>query len=260
MNERYTFGTGSLAAERLHVLARVFEPTMAALLDAAGARRADRVVDLGCGPGSSTGSLVRLVDAGQVTGLDGSAAFLAEAVTRLPAARFVNADVTAPWPVEPPDLAYARFLLAHLPTPTTAVGRWRAQLAPAGLLLLEELENIETGIDAYRRYLGITTALVASRGASMYAGRALRDRFPGALVDRAFTLDVAPVDASAMFTMNLASWREDPWITAHLGAAELDELAGALRAAASGTATVRWTVRQIALRAPAPGPTGAVAS
>jgi trans-aconitate 2-methyltransferase len=253
MSERYSFGTGSVAARRLHVVARVFEPSFASLLEVAGVRRVGRVLDLGCGPGSSTGSILRLVTAHEVVGLDASAEFVAEAAERLPAARFMIGDVTEPWPTDPPDLAYARFLLAHLPGPVEAAEGWRSQIAPAGALLIEEPEAIETKVDAYRRYLEVTTALVASRGATMYAGRELRGRFADASVDRPFLLDVAPADATAMFTMNLVSWRDDPWIVEHLSPGELDRLHADLASApARSEQAVGWTLRQLALPASLP--------
>jgi SAM-dependent methyltransferase len=252
VRDRYTFGTGSIAAERLHLVARVFEPALAALLDAVGTGRPDHrvgcLVDLGCGPGSSTGSLAHLVVADHVVGIDASPEFVAEAAGRLPDARFLVGDVTEPWPVERPDLVYARCLLAHLARPVDVARRWREQLAPGGLLLLEEPEAIDTDIEVYRRYLEITQALVASRGAQMYAGRELRGRFADALVDRPFILDVAPEQASALFSMNLASWRHDPWVAAHVGGAELDRLDAALSSPPEADApAVRWTVRQVAL-------------
>jgi trans-aconitate 2-methyltransferase len=254
VQDRYTFGTGTIAARRLHTVARVFEPAMVALLEALGVARADRVLDLGCGPGSSTGSLQRLVSTPDLVGIDGSPAFVAEAARNLPGARFLVGDVTEPWPVDPADLVYARCVLAHLPEPVAMARRWREQLAPGGRLVLEEPETIDTDIGVYRRYLEITNALVASRGAAMYAGRELRGRFRGALVDRPFVVDVDPADASAMFTMNLASWRDDPWVVAHLSPGDLHRLDDDLTSAPAATSEpVRWTVRQIALGADAPG-------
>ncbi|MCA1739805.1 MAG: class I SAM-dependent methyltransferase [Actinobacteria bacterium] len=43
------------------------------------------------------------------------------------------------------DLIHARLLLTHLPRPETAVEDWLTQLAPGGLLVLQEVERIETG-------------------------------------------------------------------------------------------------------------------
>jgi len=40
---------------------------------------------------------------------------------------------------------YARFLLAHLPEPGVLAHAWAGELAPGGLLILEEVEWIRTG-------------------------------------------------------------------------------------------------------------------
>jgi SAM-dependent methyltransferase len=249
----YSFGTGDHAAERLEILARVFEPALADLLGEVDPT-VTRVLDLGCGPGSSTASLARLLHPAELIGLDTSLAFLVRAAANVPDARFLEADVTEPWPVDPPDLAYARFLLAHLPDPVAMVGVWLGRLSPGGLLLIEETERIATEVAAYRDYLDITQALIDGRGATLYVGADLADRLDGAIVDRAFELDVSPADATAMFVPNLASWRTDPWVRQRYRDDELDELDQHLRRAAQRTRTpVRFTIRQIALRPPDPG-------
>ena len=51
-----------------------------------------------------------------------------------------------------------------------------------------------------------------------------------------------------MFTLNLRSWRDDPWIRATTRPSELDDLVAAFQAAESQAATpVRWTLRQLVL-------------
>jgi trans-aconitate 2-methyltransferase len=56
---RYTYGDSALAAERLGLVARMFEPTTRSFLEAVIGRSPALAVDLGCGPGirpvSSTG-------------------------------------------------------------------------------------------------------------------------------------------------------------------------------------------------------------
>lgn len=248
----YTFGSNPTAADRLLVVARVFDPTMAAVLAELPIRRWRHLVDLGCGPGSSTERLLSHVDVERCTGVDASADFAALARTRVPEAAFLVGDVLAPLPVDRPDLVYARYLLSHLPDPLGVVAGWRAQLADDGYLVLEEPETIESDDAVVRDYLAVTAGVVASRGADMYVGRTLA-ALPGAVVNRAFVLDVAMEDAATMFALNLATVRTDPWVQANHDSHALDALAEALAArrsgaaVASGTApaTVRWTLRQV---------------
>jgi SAM-dependent methyltransferase len=246
----YSFGSGDPAAERLLVLADVFAPTMRALLAELPRRRWRSVVDLGCGPGSTTTGLRRELDAERITGVDASEAFVAEARRRVPDAEFVVGDVLAdPWPVPPPDLVYARFLLSHLGDPLAALRHWRAQLADGGSVVVEEPERIDTDVAVFDEYLSLTKGLVASRGAVMLVGDQLAGLGDndGVALNRAFPLDVATANAARMFHLNLLSWRDDPWIAAHQRPDALDALDAELVAHVQGErrGSIHWTVRQL---------------
>ena len=145
MSGRYTFGDGDLAADRLALVAAVFEPTSRALLiraDAVVAGGADgvgRAVDLGCGPGHTTRLVAAVCRARATLGLDASERFVATArsLTDDPAVTYAVHDVTrAPLPGGPADLVHARLLLAHLPGPLDVVELWRSCLRPGGVLVL----------------------------------------------------------------------------------------------------------------------------
>ena len=77
-----------------------------------------------------------------------------------------------PFPVRGADLIYARLVLAHLADVRTTVGSGRRNSAP-GLLVLDEVERIDTDNEVFRDYLGVVTGMIASRGADMYAGARL---------------------------------------------------------------------------------------
>lgn len=253
--QRYTFGSNPTAADRLLVVARVFDATMAAVLAELPARRWRHLVDLGCGPGSSTARLLAHLDVERCTGVEASAEFAALARTRVPASSFVVGDVLAPLPVERPDLVYARYLLSHLPDPVAVAAAWQGQLADDGYLVLEEPETIASDDAVVRDYLALTAGVVASRGADMYVGRTLA-AVSDAVVNRPFLLDVPMEDAATMFALNLATVRMDPWVRANHDPGSLDRLAGALADRRSGAAvargdapaTVRWTLRQVVAR------------
>ena len=244
----YTFGTNPTAAERLLLLARVFDPTMAAVLAELPRRSWRRVVDLGCGPASSTERLAAHLDVAELVGVDASADFCAEAARRLPTARFVTGDVLAPLPGPAPDLVYARFVLSHLPEPLAVARRWADQLAPDGMVVLEEPERIDTDDDVLRSYLALTGAVVASRGAAMFVGPTLA-ALDGP-VNRVLELPVDGRDAARMFSLNLASVRLDPWAQDRHTVAELDALAAALAARTTAPGpVVGWHIRQVVLAA-----------
>lgn len=250
MTTRYTFGDGDVAAERLALLAEVFEPTSRRLM-ARAPRGAALAVDLGCGPGYTTRLLASVTGARATVGLDVSADFVARA--EVPAAgsgpgsgvSFAVHDVNAvPFPLggRRPDVAHARFLLAHLPDAAAVVDRWRGAPAPGGVLLLDELEDIQPPPGVLRDYEELVTALVASEGADMYAGRALAG-LGGEPV--AFDVD-APV-AARMFGMNLATWGDDAVRRGLVDPAGVERLAAGLAAVTGGTA--RWVHRQFVLPA-----------
>ena len=69
--------------------------------------RADRIVDLGCGPGNSTTLLVERYPDAEVIGLDSSLDMLREARARLPNCRFLHSDLATWSPAEPVDLLFA---------------------------------------------------------------------------------------------------------------------------------------------------------
>ena len=91
-----------------------------------------------------------------------------------PGVVFAVHDVTVvPFPAGPAGLVYGRFLLSHLPDPAAALAAWATQLAPGGLLLVEEVERIHTAQPALRGYLDTAAALLAARGHTLEIGAAL---------------------------------------------------------------------------------------
>src|SRR6188768_1424461 len=115
--DRYTFGDGPLAADRLALLAATYEPSSARLLRMCASLASRRAVDLGCGPGHSTRLLHALVGPASTVGLDSSPDHVARArATALSGVEYAVADVTrTPLPGDAPaDLLYCRFLLTHL--------------------------------------------------------------------------------------------------------------------------------------------------
>jgi trans-aconitate 2-methyltransferase len=251
---RYTFGATDAARERLDLLARIFEPSSFAFLEAVVDAEPQLALDLGCGPGHTTALVRRATSARRVVGIDAASSFIEAAVARFGGAgvEFIVADVMSlPAEVTPADLIFARFLLAHLPDPPTRVAEWVAHLTPGGALAVEEVEDIVTDEPAFRSYLEMTRDLVASTGATLYAGPRLAgvESTAGAISSNVVELTVPASDAARMFSLNLDSLRDDPWVRRHRTGEQLARLNASLVELSSATAAddVTWRLRQVVL-------------
>jgi SAM-dependent methyltransferase len=136
-SQGYVLGQSSRAARRLEIQDAHFADLSEWLLDDLALRPADRVVELGCGPGSfSRRILRRLGEGGMLVGVDASEGLLSQARTALAGtgeARFepVLADIArlGPW-LDGADVVVARTVLHHLPVAEAFLGRLRAALRP----------------------------------------------------------------------------------------------------------------------------------
>jgi SAM-dependent methyltransferase len=255
---QYQFGDQDLAARRLEVVARVFEASTRQLLETAGRRPDALAIDLGCGPGFTTRLIAEVLGCEAVVGLDTSERFLAMA-RRAESAhlRFHQHDVlSTPFPEAPADLLFCRFLLSHLAHPGSCLEAWATQLSPNGLLVIEEVEAIETTQAVFGRYLGIVESMLKSQGTALYVGgplesladspplrRALRKR-----LSRALRFPVSNRDAAAMFSMNVPNWKDRPFIRENFNAESIEELEAGLRDLANAENTesaITWTLRQM---------------
>lgn len=100
-----------------------------------------RVYDLGCGPGNSTELLARAFHAAEIIGVDNSENMLAVARARVPAARFVKADI-ADWnPPSPADVVFANAALHFLPDHRGLIARLVDSLGPGGRLAVQMPDN-----------------------------------------------------------------------------------------------------------------------
>ena len=95
------------------------------------------VVDLGCGPGNVTALLKRRWPEAEVTGVDGSAAMLAKAREAAPDCRFVEADIAAWAPAQPPDVIYSNAALHWVGGHDTLFPRLLSLLPRGGVLAVQ---------------------------------------------------------------------------------------------------------------------------
>jgi SAM-dependent methyltransferase len=253
---QYSFGDGGVAARRLDLVSRIFDPPSTELLRNAVSRPPSLAVDVGCGPGNTTRLVHDVTEAVRTVGLDRSPAFVAEARQRpakRPGLEFLEHDVTVvPFPVTGADLIFARLVLAHLPDVLAMVDAWTTQLTHDGLLVLDEIERIDTDNEVFADYLGVVTGMIASRGADMYAGRLLEHLTPPAgtavTLNRVFHLVVPTASVAEMFGLNLSVWCDDPWVVAH-HASLVRALPDRLAALTASTRTdeIAWDLRHVVL-------------
>ena len=220
-------------------------------------------LDLGCGPGLTTRLLHETTGSRLTVGLDGSESFIARARNRAPhGIEFMVHDVrVVPFPTEQADIAYCRLLLPHLVSPSEVVAAWATQIRPGGLLLLDELESVDTEEPAFVNYLDqVARRVVADEGADLYVGPALHAMAdpPGTqrLADELITFTPGAVTTARIFSMNLAELTERGTVDAR------PDLAERLEAIAQGgdARPASWRVRQLAFQSAGgpDSPTGSV--
>jgi trans-aconitate 2-methyltransferase len=251
---RYAFGDSDVAAQRLGLLAQTFDTPSRSLLQQLRPGPLDLVLDLGCGPGHSTALLAEVLAPRRLAGLDQSEAFLAHASLSGVEARWYQHDLTTiPFPSGPADLAYARLVLAHVTEAEQVVQGWTSQLAPRGLLVLEEDEDIVTDDPTLSRYELMADDLVTARGGNLYIGRRLAELdFVGGevVLNRVYDHAVPGAIAARLFLMNFGVWRQDPLVVDRYPQGELDRLGEELARIVdrSSGPEVLFRIRQLALR------------
>jgi trans-aconitate 2-methyltransferase len=255
--DRYTFGDGAIAADRLALLAATYEPSSARLLRMCGSLAPRRALDLGCGPGHSTRLLHAVVAPTVTVGIDRSPEHVARARdTAPPGIEYAVHDaLVAPLPgVTPPDVLYCRFLLTHLRDPARALAVWAGAAAARAALIVEETAEMSSPHPAFRRYYALVAALQRHYGQDLTIGRTLDGALIGSgwhvEIDVASELSLPAARMARLHCLNLATWRDDPFARASFAPQLLDELAVALDAIASGgeaAPPVRHSMRQLVL-------------
>ena len=130
------------------------------LLDAVGAGRGTRLLDLATGPGYVAGRAV--ARGAEPVGFDLSDAMLAYAREHVPGVEFVRGDVTAlPFEDESFDAVTAAFLLLHLAEPERAVAEAARALRPGGAAAFTVWD-----VPARGRWLGVLVDAIEEVGVS----------------------------------------------------------------------------------------------
>lgn len=251
----YLFGDTDRAALRLRVLAEVYATSSRAFLQEVVQTTPQLALDLGCGPGYTTRLPAETTHAARAIGLESSERFVAlaqkESTEHI---SFLLHDVTqVPFPIGPADLISCRLLLTHLQEPEDVIACWATQLCPGGVLLLEEVEWIQTDQPLFRTYLGIVAAMLEQQRNQLYIGPLLEDMpVSGALsrrLNRVYRLPVSTKQAATMFSLNIPSWKNQPFVQQRYGTAVITQLEEELRALAETSTSageIEWGMRQIA--------------
>jgi len=96
-----------------------------------------RVLDLGCGPGTSTAVLCERWPRAEVVGLDSSEEMLQTARRTLPGVRWVRDDLRSFVPERPFDLVFSNAVLHWVPDHPTVLRRIWEWVAPGGALAFQ---------------------------------------------------------------------------------------------------------------------------
>jgi SAM-dependent methyltransferase len=250
----YLFKDTDRAAQRLQVLADVFALSSRPFLQEVIDTSPQVAIDMGCGPGYTTRLLADVTHCAQAIGLDNSEHFLSLATRNTPAhISFIRHDVTQiPFPTGPVDLIFCRMLLTHLRDPLSIVERWGTQLRPQGFLLLEEVEWIRTEQPLLHQYLDIVAALLGQQANELYIGPSLEKQPVNEglrrHLSRVYRLPVSTAQAATMFSMNIPSWKNHPFIQQRYGGI-IDQLEQDLQALADHSTSqgeIEWRMRQLA--------------
>jgi SAM-dependent methyltransferase len=251
----YLFQDTARAARRLQVLADVFAPSSRAFMQDIVSSVPQLAVDLGCGPGYTTRLLVDTTRCVRAIGLDNSEHFITlahrNATERM---SFVRHDITqVPFPIEQSDLISCRFLLTHLREPQSVIERWTTQLRPQGLLLLEEVDWIQTEHALFRTYLDIVAAMLEQQANQLYIGPLLDKLQMGnglrRRLSRVYHLPVSTVQAAILFYLNIQSWKNQPFIQGHYATSMIEQLEDDLRElvkTSTSEGEIEWGLRQLA--------------
>jgi SAM-dependent methyltransferase len=255
-HSHYTFGDTALASSRLELLADAYEPHSRAFLDQVLPAALTLAIDMGSGLGHTTELIRTLRNPKSTVGYERSSRHLAIARSRFPALTFQEQDVMhPPFPQQDADLVYGRFLLTHLDAPNRAIELWSELLGPEGLLVLEEIAHLASCVEEFQEYYAIVACMQAHYGQELYIGRKLdglarRSRLT--VVHSRQTPFMQPAATMArLHAMNIATWKQDPFVRQTYRIEELDRLQSRmeqLAKAGSRVPPVTCTMAQVVLK------------
>ena len=186
MVQGYILSNRSNEIKRLEIQAALFEPLTKQTLLNAGLKKDMSCIDIGCGSGSVTRLMARVVGkTGHVIGLDIDDKYL-QYCSRLNIAskqniKFVRHDISKSRLdiKEDFDIVYARFVFQHLRGKKEAVHRMRQMIKKGGAVLIQDLDHSPGSWLCYPENKAFNTlrkiyaALIRKAGGDPLAGRKL---------------------------------------------------------------------------------------
>jgi SAM-dependent methyltransferase len=167
----------------------------AALADAAGVVRGQRVLDVGCGPGGLTGELARRVGAANVAAIDPAAQFAAACLERNPGAD-VREGVAEelPWDDGTFDAALSMLVIGFMTDPDRGVREMARVTRPGGTVAACMWDTTAGGMTMLRTFWGA----VRQFDPGVEGERRMPGTSEGDIAERFRGAGLAHVDAGAL--------------------------------------------------------------
>jgi trans-aconitate 2-methyltransferase len=234
----YSFGDNPVASLRLEYLAAAFARSSRRFLEDAKPERVELALDLGSGIGATTALVRDVTKAPRVVGYERSGNFLAIARRQHPALTFREIDVLSPaYPDREADLIYCRFLLTHIHRPVEVIATSVQHLRSGGRLLVEETAAMFSPVPALSRYYGLVEQMQAHYGQKSTIGKnvgAIAAGVAGASATSVLQeISIAAADMARLHSMNLATWKADPFMLEAHGLRVLEDLEDELKTIAA---------------------------
>ncbi len=250
---KYTYGTSNKAASRLEEISKFFNPLADKFIKQYLNYNPETALDIGCGPGFTTDMLFNATKASSTYGIDNSRGFLETASRRFNDYNFIEHDVTQiPLPLKS-DIMYTRFVLSHLKNTVSLINAWSNQLSENGLLFIEELEEIKTGIDVFEKYLSTNEKIISTQGAKLYIGQELSKGiyYHEVICNEKITWDVPDMDAARWFYPNTQTvWKDNEIVHGRFTQSEIDFLSNEILRISetdNSDSNITWTMRRLVI-------------
>jgi SAM-dependent methyltransferase len=184
----YALGSSEGETARLQRQADELTPDSRALLDRAGLRAGNSVIDLGCGPRGIVDLLAEQVSpGGRVVGLDANPALTAMAAEHAAARGLTDVEIITAdarhtrLPSGSFDLVHCRTLLINVPEPAQVVAEMVRLARPGGWVMAMEPDSAGAVCyppnPAFTRLCEIHPVVFARNGADPYIGRRVAELF-----------------------------------------------------------------------------------
>ena len=186
MAQEYILGNSSSEIRRLEIQASLFESLTKQTLLNAGLKKGMSCIDIGCGSGSVTRLMARMVGkSGRVVGVDIDDRYLQYCSRRNIALKqnieFVRHDISKSQldSKEDFDIVYARFVFQHLTDTRQAVRSMKQLVKKGGAVMIQDLDHAPGSWlcypenEVFNMLRKVYVALIRKAGADPRAGRKL---------------------------------------------------------------------------------------